>query len=269
MINDSDGSVRYYVGLGLVEIEDWNTLQEFLEKEKDENVKDRIEQEIADKILEKHFGSNEDKTSSYEKSILKFSQFGDYTQEEIDNIIQTGRGLKKTRLAEYLRYNKDINNLKRMIDDKDADIRLVVGKGLVDAKDWNTLNEFLEKEEVDWIRDEIGIYIGGQAAAPEHKPFVSILVGGTIHNTLEKCSQGETRGSRLRSSDATMRNLQKCLEYGLLDHVLKGPYAMTDAGYDVLKKLDVLDSQGMSGKYLKVTVPGNAGWLSYFEGHTW
>jgi len=57
MINDSSGDVRDLVARGLVDTEDWNTLQEFLEKEKDEDVKNSVEQYTADKILEKHFGS--------------------------------------------------------------------------------------------------------------------------------------------------------------------------------------------------------------------
>jgi len=57
MIDDSDEVVRYYVGYSLVDTEDWNTLQEFLEKEENRWVKSSVEQYIADKILEKHFGS--------------------------------------------------------------------------------------------------------------------------------------------------------------------------------------------------------------------
>ena len=135
MVNDRYDSVRDYVGLGLVDAEDWNTLQEFLDKEESNWVKDDVEQYIANKILEKHFGS------------LKFSK--EYTKEEIEKIKESGDDEERRVLALILYENKDYDTLKTMINDSNRDVRYWVAKGLYDNKDYDTLKTMINDSNGD------------------------------------------------------------------------------------------------------------------------
>lgn len=130
------------------------------------------------------------------------------------------------------------------------------------------------------------------------KRKVRIKVGGWMHIALDGLGEADTDGldrNNVLPPFATCfscKPLEKLLRYGLIAHELRGPYYITTAGRDVLKKLDAVkpitvdgpfhveqtwkDVMSNTGYYrwkgyrmVSVLIPGNRHWEDYFSRRTW
>lgn len=135
-----------------------------------------------------------------------------------------------------------------------------------------------------------------------HGMVVRIRTDGMVHRALKRLDLlgGHARAVQIRGCDVHLKDLQRLCEFGLVDHVLRGPYDLTERGKEVLDYLESIQVAHTTVHFLydrkdhpwrqehstdedfiyhgwdrkgyknpKVWVPGNAKWQEYFQEVKW